>query len=233
MKLRVENTLTRNKLVCSLLKRMRFLILELHFEIFFQQFQVFSSILGFQYELLPYLAQKFRHSRQKCILRVQTKNWWKIGFRLESVTVSNKIRSLTKICWTFGEKFRHVRQGSVFPIRGLVLKKKQLFQKKHVSFIIMGLRVESKTKMTFDSILSALLSKLYSESPEQQFDFSWTIFILLSFWDPNRNCWDLLRKKFGTFVETAFYIYRQTIWRETNFSKEYSSAYLFVTWRGM
>ena len=50
--------------------------------------------------------------------------------------------------------------------------------------------------------------------------------------DPSKNCWDLLRKNFGTFVETAFYVYRQTIWRGTNFSKEYSSSYLFVTWRG-
>ena len=57
------------------------------FEILFQQFWNFSSILGFQYELLPYLAQKFRHSCQKSISRVQTKIWQKIGFRLQSVTV--------------------------------------------------------------------------------------------------------------------------------------------------
>ena len=52
------------------------------------------------------------------------------------------------------------------------------------------------------------------------------------FWDPSKNFWDFLRKIFGTFVETAFYVYRQTIWGETIFSKEYSSSYLFVTWRG-
>ena len=96
LKSRVENKLTRNNLVCSLLTRLRFPILELNFEIFFQHFWIFSSILGFQYELLPYLAQKIRHSRQKCILRVQTKICWKIGFLLESVTVSNKNLSLHK-----------------------------------------------------------------------------------------------------------------------------------------
>ena len=88
--LRGENILIRHNLVCSLLTRLSFLTLEHHFEISFQQFRIFSSISGFQYELLPFLAQKFRHSRQKCILRVQTKVWWKIGFRLEKVRIFHK-----------------------------------------------------------------------------------------------------------------------------------------------
>ena len=41
----------------------------------------------------------------------------------------------------------------------------------------------------------------------------------------------LVTKNFGTFVETAFYVYRQTIWRGTNFSKEYISSYVFF-WLG-
>ena len=80
--------------------------------------------------------------------------------------------------------------------------------------------------------MSALLSKLYSESPEQQFDFFEQFLSSYPFWDPSRICWDFLGKNFCTFIEAAFYVYRQTIWRETIFSKEYSSSYLFVTWRG-
>ena len=52
--------------------------------------------MGFQYELLPYLAQKFRHSRQKCILRVQKNIRWKIGFRLENVTVFHEHLEFTQ-----------------------------------------------------------------------------------------------------------------------------------------
>ena len=52
------------------------------------------------------------------------------------------------------------------------------------------------------------------------------------FWGPSKNCWDFLRKIFSTFVETAFYVYRQTIWRETIFWKEWSFSYLFMTYRG-
>ena len=52
------------------------------------------------------------------------------------------------------------------------------------------------------------------------------------FWDPSKICWDILCKNFGTFVEAAFYVYRQTIWGETIFFKEHSSSYLFVTWSG-
>ena len=91
-----ENFLIRHNRVCSLLTRVSFPIMELNFEIFFPQFRIFSSVSGFQFELLPYWAQKFRHSRQEFILRVQTKVWWKIGLRLESVTVSIKILTLHK-----------------------------------------------------------------------------------------------------------------------------------------
>ena len=90
MKLRVENTLTRNNLVCSLLKILRFLILELHFEIFF------PTILNFLITFMIWVwtssifSSKFRHSRQKCILRVQTNLRWRIGFRLENVRVFHK-----------------------------------------------------------------------------------------------------------------------------------------------
>ena len=104
--LRGENILIRRNLVCSLLKRLRFLILELHFEIVFQKFWIFSSLSLFQFELLPYLAQKFRHSRQKCILRVQKNIRWKIGFRLENVTVFHKQLEFTqKLVGLFVKKF--------------------------------------------------------------------------------------------------------------------------------
>ena len=92
-----ENILMRqHNLVCSFLTRLSFPILELIFEIFCPQFRIFSSVSGFQYELLPYLAQKFRHSRQEFILRVQTNIRKKTGFRLENVTVFHKHLDFTQ-----------------------------------------------------------------------------------------------------------------------------------------
>ena len=111
---------------------------------FFQQFRIFSSILGFQYELLPFLAQKFRHCRQKCILRVQTKVWWKIGFRLESVTVSNKILTLHKNLSDFWWKNSARSPGLHFSYTRARFEKITIVSKKLVFFIIMGLRVERK-----------------------------------------------------------------------------------------
>ena len=111
-----ENILIRHNLVCSLLTRLSFPILELNFEIFFQQFRIFSSLSWFQYELLPYLAQKFPHSRQKCILRVQTDLRWKIGLRLDNVRVFLKHLDST-------QKKSDDRQSCLLPARRIILKK--------------------------------------------------------------------------------------------------------------
>ena len=199
---------------------------------FFQQFRIFSSLSGFQYELLPYLAQKFRHSRQKCFLCVQTKIWWKLGFRLESVTVSNKIRTLTKICRTFGEKFRHVRQGSVFLIRGLVLKKNNCFKKNMFRLSLWDLEWRAKKNWLLTIFCPHCCRNFILSLQNNNLTFLEQFLSSYPFWDPSKNCLDILGKNFGTFVEAAFYVYRQTIWGETIFSKEHSSSYLFVTWRG-
>ena len=95
----------------------------------------------------------------------------------------------------------------------------------------MGLRVERKKIDFWQYFVRTVVETLFWVSSTTIW-FFWTFFILLFFWDPSKNCWDLLRKKFGTCVETAFYVHRQTIGRETKFSNEYSSSYLFVTWRG-
>ena len=133
-----ENFLIRHNRVCSLLTRLRFLILELHFEVFFQQSRIFSSILGFQCELLPYSAQKFRNSIQKCILCVQTKVWWKIGLRLESVTVSKKILTLHKNLSNFWWKISARSPGLHFSYTRARFEKITIVSKKLVFFYHYG-----------------------------------------------------------------------------------------------
>ena len=98
--------------------------------------------MGFQYELLPYLAQKFRHSRQKCIIRVQKKIWRKIAFRLQSVTGFNNIWSLHKNMTGYWWESAARSSGLHSTCTRARLKKITIFSKKHVPFIIMGLRVE-------------------------------------------------------------------------------------------
>ena len=101
--IRWEIFLIGHDLVCSLLIRLRFPILELNFEIFSSNFEFSRQFRDLSMNFLPYLAQKFRHSRQKCILRVQTKIWGKIWFQLESVTVFKNIwtfhKNLTDFWW--------------------------------------------------------------------------------------------------------------------------------------
>ena len=144
LKLTVEINLTRNNLVCSLLTRLRFINLELPFENFFQQFRIFSSVSGFQYEILPHLAQKFRHIRQKCISRVQTKIWRKIGFRLQSVAIFSNIwsvhKTLSYIWWESAAR----SSGLHSTCTRARFEKITIVSRKHVSCIIMGLRVERK-----------------------------------------------------------------------------------------
>ena len=232
MGLRGENILIRRNLVCSLLKRLSFLILELHFKTFFQQFWFFSSLSWFQYELLPYSAQKFRHSRQKCILRVQTNLRWKIGFRLENVKVFHKFSDSTQKMSDFGEKIRHVPGHRFSYTSARFEKKNNCFKKKHVSFIIMGLRVESKKNWLLTIFCPHFCRNFILILQNNNLTFLEQFLSPYPFWDPSKNCWDILCKNFGTFVEAALYVYRQTIWGETIFSKEHSSSYLFVTWRG-
>ena len=142
--LREEIILIRINLVCSLLTRLRFLILELHFEILFQQFWIFSLNSGFQYESLPYLARKFRHSRQKCFLRVQRKIWRKIGFRLQIVTVFNNIWTLHKHLSDFWWESAARSLGLHSTCTRARFEKITVVSEKYVSFIIMGLGEERK-----------------------------------------------------------------------------------------
>ena len=100
--------------------------------------------MGFQYELLPYLAQKFRHSRQKCIIRVQKKIWRKIAFRLQSVTGFNNIWSLHKNLTGYWWENAARSSGLHSTCTRARFEKITFVSKKHVSFIIMGLRVERK-----------------------------------------------------------------------------------------
>ena len=66
------------------------------FLVFFSNnFDIFHQFCDFS-KNFPYLAQKFRRSRQKGILRVRRNTWWKIGLRLQSVTVFNNIWTLHK-----------------------------------------------------------------------------------------------------------------------------------------
>ena len=84
LKLRGENNLTRNNLVCSLLTRLRFLFLELSFDFFYNNFDFSHQFCDFS-ENFSNLAQNVGRSRQKWILPVRTNIWWKIGFRQEIV----------------------------------------------------------------------------------------------------------------------------------------------------
>ena len=180
-RLREENNLTSDNLVSALLTRLRFSVLELNFEMFFLQFWNSSSISGFQYELLRYVAQKFRHSRQKCILRVQAKVWRKIGFRLQSVTVFKNI-------WTLHKSLSDFRWESAAHSSGLHstctrarFEKNYICFKKYVSFIIMGLRVERK-KIWLLTIFCPHCCQNFNVSLENNnLIFFGTIFILLSF----------------------------------------------------
>ena len=126
-----KTNFTRDNLVSALFTRLRFWILEHIFEIFFQQIWIFSSIWMFENEFFPSSAQVFRRSCQNCILRVQTKFWWKIGFPLESVRVFTKRLDFTKKCWTSGGKVRHVHQSCILSVERIILKKNFL---KELSF---------------------------------------------------------------------------------------------------
>ena len=233
MKLRVENILTRNNLVCSLLTRLRFLILEPHFEVFFQQCRIFSSISGFQYELLPHLAQKFQHSRQKCILRVQTKIWQKIVFRLQSVTIFNNIWVLHKFLSEFWWESAARSSGLHSTCTRPRFEKITIVSKKYVSFIIMGLTVERKKIWLLTIFCPHCCQNINVSLENNNLIFLEQFLSSFPFWDQSKNCWDFLCKNFGTFVEAAFHVYRQTIWGETIFSNEDSSSYLLVTCRGI
>ena len=196
---------------------------------FSNNFDIFHQFCDFS-KKFPYLSQNFRRSRQKGILRVRRNTWWKTGLRLQSVTVFNNIWTLHKYLSDFWWESAARSSGLHSTCTRARFEKKTIVSRKHVSFIVMGLKVERKKFLTFDNFLTALLSKYYSEAPENQFDFFeqfWSSFLL---WDPSKNCWDFLRKNFGTFVEAAFHVYRQTIWGETIFSIEYSSSYF--SWLG-
>ena len=202
------------------------------FEILFQQFWKFSSILGFQYELLPSLAQKIRHSRQKSVLRLQTKIWQKIGFRLQSVTVFSNIWTLHKNLSDFWWESAARSSGLHSTRTRAHFEKITIVSKKHVSFIIMGLRVERKKFDFWQFFVRTVVKILMWVSRTTIWFFSEQFLSSYPFWVPSKNCWDFLRKIFDTFVETSFYVYRHTIWRESIFSKKISSSYLFTTWRG-
>ena len=217
--LRGENILIRHNLVCSLLTRLSFLTLELHFEVFFQQFRIFSSISGFQCEFLPYLAQKFRHSRQKCILRVQTKVWWKIGFRLEQVRIFHEHLDSTQKMSDFWWKISARSPGLHFSYTRARFKKITIVSKELVFFIIMGLRVESKKIWLLTKFCPHCCRNFILSLQGKNLIFLEQFSSSYPFWDPSRNCWDFLGKNFSSFVEAAFYVYRQTIWRETILSK--------------
>ena len=107
-----------------------------------------------------------------------------------------------------------------------------MFLKKNLFFIIMGLRVERKKIWLLKIFCPHCCRNFILSLQNINLIFFEEFLSAYLFWDPSRICWDFLGKNFCTFVEAAFYVYRQTIWRETIFSKEYSSSYLFVTWRG-
>ena len=104
--------------------------------------------------------------------------------------------------------------------------------KKHVSIIIMGFRVERKKFDFWQYFVRTVVKILMWVSRTTIWFFLEQFLSSYPFWGPSRNCWDSLRKRFDTFDETSFYVYRHTIWRETIFSKKFSSSYFFTTWRG-
>ena len=135
-----------------------------------------------------------------------------------------------KIVGLLLEKFGTFVRAALYLNESSFWKKNNYF-KKHVFLSLWDLECRGK-KLIFDNILSALLSKFILSLQINNLSFLEQFLSFYLFWDPSKICWDFLRKTFGTFVETAFYVYRQTIWGETIFSKEYSSSHLFVTWRG-
>ena len=199
LKLRVEINLTRNNLVCSLLKRLRFLIVELLFVIFFQQCRIFSSILGFQYELLPYLAQKFRHSGRKSILRVQVKVWRQIGFRLQSVKVFKSIWTLHKSLSDFSWESAARSSGLHSTCTRAHFEKMTIVSRKHVSFIVMGLRVERKKKWLLTIFCPHCCRNFILSLQNNNLIFCWTFFLILCFLRSEQELLRLFTQKFWLF----------------------------------
>ena len=149
---------------------LRFLILKHNFEIF-STISIFLINFVIWVWTFPYLAPNVRHNRQKCILHVQTNIRWKIGFRIESVTLFNSIRTLHKnLPDCLLGKFGTFVRASFLLYGGSFWENNNCFKKICFFLSLWDLEWRGK-KLTFDNFLSALLSKLYSESPVQQFDF--------------------------------------------------------------
>ena len=128
------------------------------------------------------------------------------------------------------KNFGTFARAAFFLYEGSFWKNNNCF-KKTCFFIIMGIRVDRK-KIWLLTIFCPHCCRNFTLSLQSKNLFFLEQFLsAYSFWDPSMNCWDFSGKNFGTFVEAAFYVYRQTIWGETIFSKDFSSSCLFVTWR--
>ena len=123
-------------------------------------------------------------------------------------------------------------RAAFYLYKGLFWKNYNCF-KKHVSFIIMGLRVVREKNGLLTIFCPHCCRNFVLSLQNNNLIFLEQFLSSYVFWDPSRNCWDILGKNFGTFVEAAFHVYRQTIWGETIFSNEDCSSYLLVTWRGI
>ena len=173
---------------------------------FFKQFRIFSSISGFRYELLPYLAQTFRHSSQICILRKQRKIWRKTVFRLQSVTVFNNIWTLHKYLSDFWWVSAAHSSGLHSTCTRARFENITIVPRIHVSCIIMGLREERKKNWLLTIFCPHCCQKFILSLQNNNLIFFEQFLPSYFFWDPSKNCWDFLRKIFGTFVETEFYV---------------------------
>ena len=125
---------------------------------FFPTISTFLINFVISVRTFPNLAQNFWRSCQKCILRVRTNIWWRIGFRLESVTVFNKRLDFTqKIVGLLAKKFSTFVRAAFYLPGGSVWRK-TTSRKNYVFHIVLKLRVE--INFTRNNLVCLLLTRL-------------------------------------------------------------------------
>ena len=85
--------------------------------------------------MFPYLAENFRRSCQNCTLRVQVNIWWKIGFRLQSVTVFQKQLDFTEKSVGFWWKSSSRLSELLLTVRKIILNKNDSSKEFSFSYI--------------------------------------------------------------------------------------------------